>query len=143
MQENSKPDNRYPFLTSPHLYWRLAFIAMLLTLPSSFIGFQLDDFMHRTRLLYSWGRFDTGLQMFGLFHFLPKNPDFVKLAMNYGIPWWSSEEMRIMERFDSYEAINPQTKAWITMKARWYGKSPNMVHAGIKAAYARRNRVKR
>ena len=52
-----------------------------------------------------------------------------------------SKEIKIMERFDSYEAITPQARAWITMKARAYGKRPSMVHAGIKAAYARRNRT--
>ena len=50
-----------------------------------------------------------------------------------------SEEMNIMNDYDSYDAIPAAKKAWITIKAKKSGKNPVMVHAGIKAAYTKRS----
>ena len=49
-----------------------------------------------------------------------------------------ARSLGIMEDYDSYEAIPPAKKAWITIKAKKAGRNPNMVHAGIKAAYTKR-----
>lgn len=49
-----------------------------------------------------------------------------------------ASELNIFGRFNSYKAITPQVRAWITMKANEKGLNPNMVHAGIKAVYARK-----
>ena len=42
------------------------------------------------------------------------------------------EQLKIFS-YDSYEDIPAAKKAWITIKAKQYGKDPKMVHAGIKA----------
>jgi len=44
----------------------------------------------------------------------------------------------IMEAYESYDAIPPAKRAWITIKAKKAGLNPNMVHAGIKAAFTKR-----
>ena len=49
-----------------------------------------------------------------------------------------AKELNIFGRFNSYKQITPQVRAWITMKANKRGLNPNMVHAGIKAVFARR-----
>jgi len=48
-----------------------------------------------------------------------------------------SKELRIFERFSSYEKIPRAVKAWVSIKADKYGLSRNMVHAGIKARYSK------
>jgi hypothetical protein len=40
--------------------------------------------------------------------------------------------------YKSYAAIPPAKKAWITIKAKKAGLNPNMVHAGIKAAFTKK-----
>jgi len=49
-----------------------------------------------------------------------------------------AKEMDIMSQYDSYDEIPAAKKAWITIKAKQQGKNPIMVHAGIKAAYTKR-----
>jgi len=46
------------------------------------------------------------------------------------------DELGIWE-YDSYEDIPAAKKAWITIKAKQRGLNPVMVHAGIKARFAR------
>lgn len=48
-----------------------------------------------------------------------------------------SQELGIFEQYSSYEEIPAAKRAWITIKAKKQGKNPVMVHAGIKAAFAR------
>lgn len=50
-----------------------------------------------------------------------------------------ASQLRIMERFGSYEAIPPAVRAHISNKALDAGHDPVMVHAGIKAAYTKKN----
>jgi hypothetical protein len=47
------------------------------------------------------------------------------------------KQLGIFSKFESYGSITPAHKAWITIKAKKQGLSPKMVHAGIKAHYAR------
>jgi hypothetical protein len=48
-----------------------------------------------------------------------------------------SKKMRIFSRFRNYREIPPAVRAWITIKAKQKQLNPVMVHAGIKAHYAR------
>ena len=48
-----------------------------------------------------------------------------------------SKELGIFEEYSSYDEIPASKRAWITIKAKKRGLNPNMVHAGIKAAFAR------
>ena len=41
--------------------------------------------------------------------------------------------------YGTYENIPAAKKAWITIRANKAGKNPNMVHAGIKAVFTKRN----
>ncbi len=88
----------YPgFLSNQKLHLHLAAIAMLLSVPGLFIGFQMDDLGHRMRLLGYIPNFQNLTEaIFGLFAFLPGDPFFTKMAMNYGLPWWTFEELKIM-----------------------------------------------
>jgi hypothetical protein len=42
-------------------------------------------------------------------------------------------------KYDTYDDIPAAKKAWITIKSKQQGKNPVMVHAGIKAAFTKRN----
>ena len=48
----------------------------------------------------------------------------------------------LIDQYDSYESIPAAKKAWITIKAKQRGKDPKMVHAGHKAAFARKRNKK-
>ena len=48
-----------------------------------------------------------------------------------------AEELGIYDLYASYEDIIPAHLAWITIKAKQRNLNPVMVHAGIKARYAR------
>lgn len=50
----------------------------------------------------------------------------------------ASRQMGIFKDYDSYDAIPPAKKAWITINAKKQGKNPKWVHAGIKAAFTKR-----
>ena len=52
-----------------------------------------------------------------------------------------AKELGIYDDFVSYEEIIPAKLAWITIKAKQQGKDPKMVHAGIKAYYAKMHNV--
>lgn len=45
----------------------------------------------------------------------------------------------IVNKYRSYSQISPAEKAWITIRAKQQGKCPVMVHAGIKAAFTKKN----
>lgn len=45
----------------------------------------------------------------------------------------------LLEQYDSYEDIPPVKRAWITIRAKKAGKDPVMVHAGLKAAFTKKN----
>ena len=47
------------------------------------------------------------------------------------------KEMELFTRFKSWECVSPQVEAWITMKARKRGLSPDFVKAGIKARFTK------
>jgi len=40
-------------------------------------------------------------------------------------------------KYETYEDIPAAVRAWITIKAKERGLKPNMVHAGIKARFAK------
>jgi len=48
-----------------------------------------------------------------------------------------AEELGIYDLYPSYEEISAAHLAWITIKAKQRNLNPIMVHAGIKARYAR------
>ena len=47
-------------------------------------------------------------------------------------------QLGIFKSYGSYGDIPPAKRAWITIKAKQAGKNPNMVHAGIKAAFTKK-----
>jgi hypothetical protein len=49
-----------------------------------------------------------------------------------------ASRLGIFETYNSYGDIPPAKKAWVTIKAKQAGKNPNMVHAGLKAAYTKK-----
>jgi len=49
-----------------------------------------------------------------------------------------ASQLGIFKSYGSYGDIPPAKKAWITIKAKRAGLNPNMVHAGIKAAYKKK-----
>ena len=49
-----------------------------------------------------------------------------------------ASQLGIFKSYGSYGDIPPAKKAWITIKAKKAGLNPNMVHAGIKAAYKKK-----
>jgi hypothetical protein len=49
-----------------------------------------------------------------------------------------AKQLGIFKSYGSYGDIPPAKKAWITIKAKQAGLNPNMVHAGIKAAYKKK-----
>jgi len=64
-------------------------------------------------------------------NFVPVNGDKVK-KVSQSIP----DELGIWG-YPDYESIPAAKRAWVTIKAKQQGKSPNMVHAGIKARFNR------
>ncbi|RKX99129.1 MAG: hypothetical protein DRP55_07770 [Spirochaetes bacterium] len=53
------------------------------------------------------------------------------------------DKRSILNRFNSWEEVPAAVRAWITIRAKEQGKNPVMVHAGYKAAFARRGNVSR
>jgi|GEM_PF-481261 len=53
-----------------------------------------------------------------------------------------ADQLNIFD-YPSYEAIPSAKRTWITIKAKQRGKNPKMVHAGIKAAMAKRAVLKK
>ncbi len=49
------------------------------------------------------------------------------------------DKKSIVNRYVNYEDIPKGEKAWITIRAKKAGKNPVMAHAGIKAAFKKKN----
>ena len=54
-----------------------------------------------------------------------------------------SKELKIFSKYQSYDEIPNAVRAWITIKSKRRGFNPKMVHAGIKASYARMQKGKK
>ena len=80
-----------------HLLWFvLALLAGFLALPSVWVGWQLDDYVHRWFLCDPVLATDLPGALMGLFAFLDGNPDQNRTLMDTGfMPWWSLESLRI------------------------------------------------
>lgn len=84
-------------LRHPHLAFHLALVAMMLTLPALWVGFQFDDFSQRLSMLGT-GRIAgrAWLGVLDAFSFLDGNPFIGNLAKDMGvIPWWAPSELQL------------------------------------------------
>lgn len=50
-------------------------------------------------------------------------------------------KLGIFKDYQSYDEIPAAKRAWITIKAKKAGDNPVMVHAGIKAAFTKKNKT--
>jgi len=83
------------WLTHPRLPLYLAFLAILLTLPALWLGWQLDDYLHRVRMLSPSPLIYGQEKIFSAFNFMNGGPEMNRLGMDLGIlPWWTTPDFR-------------------------------------------------
>lgn len=74
----------------------LVILAVLLGLPSLWLGWQLDDYVHRAALLGVERLPETLRSWWQLFAFIGGDPQANQLAIEVGdLPWWSSTSLRL------------------------------------------------
>ena len=79
-------------LNTRHAPLLLALLAMLLTLPSLWVGWQFDDYLHRQTIL------DAGIStvLMNLFVFMDGDPAHTRHLMDSGaFPWWALAEGKV------------------------------------------------
>lgn len=95
--KNALYDKNRTLLSQPNLPLFLALLAMILTLPVLWLGLQADDLAHRAVLLGQLpGHSKGNLSPFGMFFWIDGNPLQNMQLMDYGIPWWTFEKLRIV-----------------------------------------------
>ncbi len=108
----------------PKQAWWALLLALLLGLPSLWVGLQLDDFFHwglvnqRSEVLLT----ESPLSFYGLFSFLDGNPQRVTDLMNLGlIPWWTNPEVE-------YAFWRPLTELTHVIDYSLWPQSPALMH---------------
>ena len=84
------------WLIHTRLAFHLALLAMILTLPALWLGWQLDDHLHRT-VMMGLSPFKSGhLKIFSAFTFFNGDSETIRRLMDLGVlPWWTSPHFRI------------------------------------------------
>ena len=109
-------------LTRPGLGWRLAVLAMLLTLPSLWNGLVLDDLWHRRMILEGKTPFGVHVQPLDLFAFFPDRPDVRREMLEFGIwPWWGIERVHV-------EFFRPVTALTLRLDYLLWPNWPALMH---------------
>lgn len=81
------------WLTDPRLGLYLAILAVVLSLPALWLGWQLDDHTFRFILL---GEGEGEMTPFRIFTLLKGNPEFNRTLIDFGyLPWWTEDRFRI------------------------------------------------
>ena len=79
-----------------HLPWHLAMLAMLLCVPSLWLGWQTDDYIHRAALIAQPGFRELARSPADLFGFIKGDESANRRAIALGhLPWWSNERLRL------------------------------------------------
>ena len=99
-----------------------ALLAVLLALPSLWVGWQIDDFFHRAMLV---GMPEIGLPQKPaneLFAFVDGNPEHIHAAMDSGVlPWWTYEKLHL-------EFWRPLSSLTHWLDYRLWPESPLLMH---------------
>jgi hypothetical protein len=81
------------WLTHPRLAFHLAVLAIVLTLPSLWVGWQMDDYFHRLRMLSSSNIRYGPMTVFSA---PTGDPEVTRLRMDTGFfPWWTPPNYRM------------------------------------------------
>jgi hypothetical protein len=80
-------------LEAPGLRWKIAVAVAILSMPALWTGLGGDELLH---LALMHGRLGPEVGPFGLFSFLPDEPEVRHRMLDAGVlPWWSSPEIQI------------------------------------------------
>jgi hypothetical protein len=110
-------------LASSKLPILLALLAIVLTLPALSVGLQLDDFVHKVKLLGQDISPVEDASLFGLFSFLDGNADRTRELMDMGfLPWWTFENIKIA-------FWRPLTEVFHYIDYALWPNSPMFMHA--------------
>ncbi|GAK53562.1 hypothetical protein U14_04828 [Candidatus Moduliflexus flocculans] len=106
-----------------HLPAFLIGAGLLLTLPSLFIGWRLDDYLHRSMLIRQFSGAANDASLFGLFSFFDGNPARMAEMQEDGlVQWWAYRGARAA-------LWRPLTEATHWLDYRLWRRSPLMMHA--------------
>jgi hypothetical protein len=88
-------------LGHPRLPLHLAVLALVLTCPALWLGWQLDDYLHRLHMLSPSSLIPGQEKIFSAFNFMNGDPDLNRLGKDLGLlPWWTADDFRF--RFFRY-----------------------------------------
>lgn len=97
--------------------------GLLLTLPSLFIGWRLDDYLHRNMLIRQFSGAANDASLFGLFSFFDGNPARMAEMQEDGlVQWWAYRGARAA-------LWRPLTEVTHWLDYRLWRRSPLMMHA--------------
>ena len=118
------------WLTNTHLGVHLLVLAVLLGLPSLWLGWQLDDYIHRASLIGIEQFPEASRIWWNLFGFLDGDPTINQRYIEGGVlPWWSSPDLHLA-------FFRPVTGLTHWLDYRLWPNMPAMMHAHSLAWYA-------